>query len=298
MKFISSLLVLILLLSVSCKDLFNTPDKKITLSVKAKHDFSQDQLINLLENRLTKFGIDGIVSPKGNNSVQIEAYLSGDPNIFKKGIISSRQIAFYHTLSLDQMTTYINYPLSQSDSLLLHHYAFSSTSAFAPMFLQAKASDTTTINKLVQSSDFRKELRKGIQGGVKFLWGIAVQNSGELPLYIVEKKNALKGDIIEKASLSETRVGRPSVNMQFNEQASLDWEMMTQKAYIENSQIAVVVDGVVYSAPGVTAGPIKGGRSEITGDFSLEETQQLAIQLNLGYLPPVELLSFEVEPLQ
>src|SRR5690606_31144718 len=63
------------------------------------------------------------------------------------------------------------------------------------------------------------------------------------------------------------------------------WEEMTGHASENQSQIAIVLDNIVYSAPGVSSGPISGGRSEITGDFSIAEGQDLANVLRAGKLP-------------
>jgi len=55
--------------------------------------------------------------------------------------------------------------------------------------------------------------------------------------------------------------------------------------YYLQSQIAIVLDNVVYSAPGVSSGPITGGRSEITGNFDILEAKDLANVLRAGKLP-------------
>ena len=47
---------------------------------------------------------------------------------------------------------------------------------------------------------------------------------------------------------------------------------------LEQSSIAIVLDNVVYSAPGVTSGAITGGISQITGNFDISETKDLAFQ--------------------
>src|SRR5665811_916383 len=73
--------------------------------------------------------------------------------------------------------------------------------------------------------------------------------------------------------------------MQMNGKGAKIWEEMTGKAYSEQSNIAIVLDNIVYSAPGVTTGPISGGRSEITGNFGITEGQDLANVLRAGKLP-------------
>jgi SecD/SecF fusion protein len=74
--------------------------------------------------------------------------------------------------------------------------------------------------------------------------------------------------------------------MQMNGKGAKIWEEMTKNANKNSSQIAIVLDDIVYSAPGVTSpGGIAGGRSEITGDFSITEGQDLANVLRAGKLP-------------
>ena len=63
--------------------------------------------------------------------------------------------------------------------------------------------------------------------------------------------------------------------MQMSGQGAKAWEELTGKAYTQKSNIAIVLDNVVYSAPGVSTGPISGGRSEISGNFDISETKDL-----------------------
>ena len=77
----------------------------------------------------------------------------------------------------------------------------------------------------------------------------------------------------------------PAVNMQMNGMGAKLWEDLTGDAYKNSYNIAIVLDETVYSAPGVTSGPISGGRSEITGDFSLNHANDLANVLRAGKLP-------------
>ena len=73
--------------------------------------------------------------------------------------------------------------------------------------------------------------------------------------------------------------------MQMNGRGAKLWEDLTGDAYKNSYNIAIVLDETVYSAPGVTTGPISGGRSEITGDFSLNDAIDLANVLRAGKLP-------------
>jgi SecD/SecF fusion protein len=95
----------------------------------------------------------------------------------------------------------------------------------------------------------------------------------------------LSGSSIIDAKDTFSQMGKPCVSMQMNPTGARIWEEMTGKAYKEQSSIAIVLDSTVYSAPGVTSGPISGGSSEISGVFSVEETKDLANVLRAGKLP-------------
>src|SRR5690554_6324918 len=83
--------------------------------------------------------------------------------------------------------------------------------------------------------------------------------------------------------------------MQMNAQGAKTWEQMTGAAYQNQSQIAIVLDDIVYSAPGVTSGPIAGGRSQISGNFTVNQGQDLANVLRAGKLPAsAEIIQAEV----
>lgn len=79
--------------------------------------------------------------------------------------------------------------------------------------------------------------------------------------------------------------GLPVVSMSMNGEGSKIWEDMTGEAYQNQSQVSVVLDNTVYSAPNVTSGPISGGQTQISGNFSIDEAKDLATVLRAGKLP-------------
>ena len=95
----------------------------------------------------------------------------------------------------------------------------------------------------------------------------------------------LSGGVVTDAQQSYDQVGRVAVNMQMNGKGAKIWEEMTNQANINQSQIAIVLDEIVYSAPGVSVAGGIGGRSEITGNFDITEGQDLANVLRAGKLP-------------
>ena len=124
---------------------------------------------------------------------------------------------------------------------------------------------------------------------VKFAWGKPEKESEFLELYAIkgnrDNEPELSGGVITDARQEYNQLGKVTVTMQMDGKGAKKWEEMTGRAFSQRSQIAVVLDDVVYSAPGVTTGAISGGRSEITGDFSVEEGQDLANVLRAGKLP-------------
>lgn len=95
----------------------------------------------------------------------------------------------------------------------------------------------------------------------------------------------LSGGVITDAVQTYDLYGQPCVSMSMDAKGARIWEAMTGKAFTEQGNIAIVLDNVVYSAPGVTSGPISGGNSQITGNFTIAEGQDLANVLRAGKLP-------------
>ncbi len=124
---------------------------------------------------------------------------------------------------------------------------------------------------------------------MKFAWGKPEKDSEFLDLYAIkgnrDNEPELSGGVITDARQEYNQLGKVTVTMQMDGKGAKKWEEMTGRAFNQSSQIAVVLDDIVYSAPGVTTGAISGGRSEITGDFSIEEGQDLANVLRAGKLP-------------
>lgn len=104
-------------------------------------------------------------------------------------------------------------------------------------------------------------------------------------LYAVKKvsgsdKAAMEGDAVENAR-ADFNESKPVVTMQMTPKGSQTWARLTTKNV--GRPIAIVLDDVVYSAPNVN-GPITGGNSEISGNFTVEETQDLSQILKAGKL--------------
>ncbi|PQV47369.1 SecD/SecF fusion protein [Jejuia pallidilutea] len=124
---------------------------------------------------------------------------------------------------------------------------------------------------------------------VKFAFSKPEKNSELVDLYALKGNRddtpELSGAVVTDARHTFGQTGKPEVSMQMNSKGAKIWEEMTGRAFNQGSQIAIVLDNVVYSAPGVTSGPISGGNSSISGNFTLNEAIDLANVLRAGKLP-------------
>ncbi|UZH54376.1 protein translocase subunit SecDF [Salinimicrobium tongyeongense] len=158
-----------------------------------------------------------------------------------------------------------------------------------PVLATFNIEDTARVREYLNMSQVRN-LLQGEQRYAKFVWGITEEDDAVAPLYALrgnrQNEPPLSGSVITDATQAYDQVGRVAVTMQMNGKGAKTWEEMTALAAENQSQIAIVLDNVVYSAPGVSqAGGISGGRSEITGDFTITEGQDLANVLRAGKLP-------------
>ena len=152
----------------------------------------------------------------------------------------------------------------------------------------AHVRDTAAIDKIIYSEAAKRVLPSDL----KLMWsakptdGLSAKNIFELHALKVTQSNGrapLEGDVITDARDEFNSVtGRPTVNMEMNSDGARRWASLT-KANVGRA-IAIVLDGSVYSAPRVN-GEISGGSSEISGNFTIEDTKDLANTLKSGRMP-------------
>ena len=175
-----------------------------------------------------------------------------------------------------------------------------------PVLGTVASKDTAKVGAYLRRVDIRN-LLPADKRFAKFVWSKAnvsvdsktKQESQTFELYALKgnKDNVapLSGGVIIDARDTFDQLGKPAVSMQMNGQGAKTWEEITGKAYTDKGFIAIVLDNVVYSAPGVSSGPIAGGRSEISGNFDVAETKDLANVLRAGKLPAAaEIVQSEV----
>ena len=155
--------------------------------------------------------------------------------------------------------------------------------------------DTAEIDKAIYGS----EAQKVIPSDVKLLWSAkpvdGTKNIFELHALKVTSTSGrapLEGDVITDARDEFDNFGHPCVSMSMNNEGARLWAQLTKQNV--GKAIAIVLDGVVYSAPRVN-GEISGGNSQITGNFTIEDTKDLANTLKSGRMPaPARIVQEEV----
>ena len=163
----------------------------------------------------------------------------------------------------------------------------------------ANVRDTAAINAIL-FGDLGKQV---LPSDVKLVWSAKPtdliaggKNVFELHALKVTEASGrapLEGDVIVDAKDEfEQMSGRPSVSMSMNSDGARRWAQLT-KANVGKA-VAIVLDGVVYSAPRVNS-EISGGNSQITGNFTIEDTKDLATTLKSGRMPaPARIVQEEV----
>ena len=162
----------------------------------------------------------------------------------------------------------------------------------------ASVRDTAAVNSVIYS-DIAKQI---LPSDLRLLWsakpadGIQAKNIYELYAIKVTTTNGrapIEGDVVTDAKDQFNNLtGQPEVSMTMNSDGARRWAALT-KANVGKA-IAIVLDGTVYSAPRVN-GEISGGQSSISGNFTIEDTKDLANTLKSGRMPaPAHIVQEEV----
>ena len=149
----------------------------------------------------------------------------------------------------------------------------------------ARASDMEKINEYLSY----KQVKDALPRNLSLKWGVkAMDEKGQFfELYALKVTNrdgspALGGDVVTDAKadfVQQPGISSQQVSMSMNAEGAKAWARLTKENI--NRSIAIVLDGMVYSAPNVQ-GEITGGQSSITGNFTPEEAKDLANVLKSG----------------
>lgn len=147
--------------------------------------------------------------------------------------------------------------------------------------------DTARVNSYLA----RREIRSIIPANLKLLWAVKPDSRSQdiLSLYAIKTAGSENGPVMTGDVITDARDGfdqnnSPIVSMEMNADGARQWRRITGQAAQNRDHIAIVLDDVVYSAPGVNE-EIPNGNSQISGNFTIEDTKDLANVLKAGRLP-------------
>lgn len=301
---------------------FDMTNAQVEPIIKQKVQESVESAFKVLRERIDKFGVTQPNIQLLGNSGRILVELPGakDVDRIKKLLQSTAQLEFWETYKGDEVGTFLmaaNEQLKKTEvktdtevkeaatgiDSLLTDKADSTKVQVNPLFdsmvmpgqqgspfiAYFKTKDTAKINSYLNRSDIRSLLPAELTY-VKFAWGKLNEKTPEMVELYALKGNRdnvapLSGGVIVDARDTFDQMGKPAVSMQMNGNGAKKWEEITGAVSQQGNAIAIVLDNIVYSAPGVSRGAISGGQSEISGSFTVNETKDLANILRAGKLP-------------
>jgi SecD/SecF fusion protein len=293
-------------------------NKQVEPILKKKVLESVESAFNVLRKRIDQFGVTQPNIQMLGNSGRILVELPGakDVDRIKNLLQGTAQLEFWETYKLEEVSGFVMAadealkktevkvkaaPVKTSgiDSLLTDKAdtAAAKTSPFLGKMIAPgqqgigffNIKDTAVINGYLKRADIRALLPATLTN-IRFAWGkVNPKMPDATELYVLKgtRDNVapLSGGVIVDAKDTFDQFGKPAVSMQMNANGARIWEKITGAVSQQGNAIAIVLDNTVYSAPGVSKGAITGGQSEISGNFTLEETKDLANVLRAGKLP-------------
>ena len=305
-------------------------DGTVTNKIKNIAKGAINQTYKILVKRIDKFGVAQPNINLDENKGVINVELAGitDAVRVRKYLQSSANLQFWEVYRIDELATALKNADDNLQNYLNGVTAGDTTKVIDsvkakqnqnPFFRIMNPIDVQTDNNgkqffasaigrvaLQDTGTFLNYLenevvKSAFPTNVKFLFGVEEKadkgNMRFLPLYAVKTipgsdKAPLEGDAIEEAKQDFDELGRPAIKMQMNGVGSKTWARLTGKNV--GRPIAIALDDIVYTAPNVN-GPIEGGNSEISGNFTVEEAQDLANILKSGKLDaPAKIVAEQV----
>ena len=298
-------------------------DAEVIEVIRAESESAIANSFNVLRNRIDRFGVTQPNIQKLGNSGRILVELPGvkEPERVRKLLQGTASLEFWPTFNYSEVKTYLDEanallaqivvdetpvvetPAAEADSLLAAELEQNAAEAelmkqnplyavLAPAQFEsacigyAHYADTAKINKFFAMP----QVKALFPAEFRPMWTVKASAMDENIFELVaikavsaDGKAPLDGGYVTDARVQfGTSAGTPEVSMAMNGEGAGIWARLTGDNV--GKQVAIVLDGMVYSYPRVN-GKIEGGSSSITGDFTLEEAEDLANVLKSGKLP-------------
>lgn len=286
---------------------FNDTDDVVKETVKADIDAKIGTAYQVISSRIDQFGVVQPVvqrlGSRGDGRILVELPGVKDTERVKRLLQSTAKLEFWKVEAGRQDVVSFFYGLTPSKFGITEVPNLQSIMQPSPsnstFIVQTK--DTAVVNKVLKSSLLKAEMPASIRN-FKYFWANKPMQLGKnqpvsnnLELYVLSgnaEGNPLLGGDAVKSATGERNAGsisnEPIVSMQMTTAGARDWGRLTtelsQKGGQMKESVAIVLDHLVYSAPSINE-PILGGNSQISGNFTLTEAQDLANILQAGSLP-------------
>lgn len=276
---------------------FNTNDEEVKKIVRNRIELSTGTAYEVIRTRIDKMGVTqpNVQRVPGTGRISVEMPGVKDIDRVKKMLQTSAKLQFWEVQQLQEVAPYFE-QLSQIIAVKGDSIGVPKTTNLMNLLQlntmaangvgNIKLSDTATINKIL-NSQIAKDARPANIKYTNFFWGYKPDagNENNLVLYAIRSNASQKAPVdgaVESANIGYDDLGRVVVDMQMDSKGAKDWKTMTEKNV--GKPVAVTLDNVVYTAPNVNEA-IPSGRTQISGNFSQEEAQDLVNVLGAGKLP-------------
>ncbi len=274
----------------------NFSSKELETFLRKKRESSIVSIKNILRSRMNQFGISqpNIQRIKNSNRISIEFSKIENIDRIKNILEKKAELRFFETYNLQEIFPYLknmdilfqkNSEKSFIDLLNISKLQSINTNAIGLIHKKHKKMISEFLNSMEYKST--KIFQYNFLN-VKFLWGKKnVINDDFFQLFAVksDEKNmysSLNGDIVNHVYKSFGPFNEIFVNIKMNREGTKKWKIFTEKNVGKN--IAIVLDNLVYATPLVQS-IIPNGISQISGNFSSKESDDLINVLNTGELP-------------
>ena len=276
---------------------YNTTDDQVKKIVRTKIDQSVGTAFEVIKTRIDKIGAvqPNVQRVPGTPRISVEMPGIKDIDRVKKMLQSSAKLQFWEVQQVTEVAPYLEQLQSviaaKGDSIGVDKNtnlikALTSKELQSNGIANVNLADTAMVNKIL-NSPIAIKARPINMRYTEFMWGYKPESSSpeHLVLYAVRgnaQKKAPVDGAVETSNINYDQMGRVVVDMQMDSKGAKEWKTMTEKNV--NKPVAVTLDGHVYTAPNVV-GVIPNGRTQISGNFSLNEAQDLVNVLGAGKLP-------------
>lgn len=276
---------------------YNTSDADVKNIIRKRIDLSTGTAYEVIRTRIDKMGVTqpNVQRVPGTGRISVEMPGVKDIDRVKKMLQTSAKLQFWEVQQVQEVYPYLQ-TLNSLIAVKGDSMGVAKTTNLEALLqigtLRAngvgniKLSDTATVNKILNSK-VAKDARPANLKYTQFMWGYKPESTdaNNLVLYAIRGNINQKAPVdgaVETANISYDELGRVVVDMQMDSKGAKDWAILTEKNV--KKPVAVTLDNVVYTAPNVV-NKIPNGRTQISGNFSQEEAQDLVNVLGAGKLP-------------